>query len=133
MTPDQLTSLAADAAHHQGCIDAIRKQLLPALQRYATHTHHRLEVEEDTISFSDGTVSFTAGGSARGEWFTEHLSVSWDIFADPEAYIKREVAAQQAAKVAAEQAKETKRVRDREAEERRTYERLQAKYGEGKS
>ncbi len=109
----------------QAAIEALQHELAPLLAPYASHIHYALEVQSSSITFDETGVNFTAGGNARG-WFEEAGHVTYDYFADPAAYIKREVEAKEAAK----RAEETKVVRDREAEEKRTLARLLAKHGD---
>lgn len=118
-----IEDLKTRAVAAQAAIDAIRAEVASALDAYATYIHYALEVQQSSIEFDDDGVNFIAGGNARG-WFEEKCFVKYDYFTDPKGYITRE----KVAKAQAKEDEETKVVRDREAEERRTLERLQAKY-----
>lgn len=107
----------------QATIEALQVEVAPALAAYASYIHYALEVQQSSITFDETGVNFTAGGNAYG-WFEDSGHVTYDYFTDPEGYIKREKGTKEAIKAL----EETKVVRDREAEERRTYERLKARY-----
>lgn len=107
-------------------LDKIESELIPLLRFYNHSKHVSLDSVTD-INFEDNRVSWLAGGYCYGG-FEEALSVSWDYFNDPEAYIKAEKAFQ----FEQEQRRLEEEKKDKLSKERAEYERLKKIYEEGK-